>query len=293
LENAEADLEFVVRVTESRPKAKRQEDREKQYVASWQRRPGCLLLERADIKNGQVASRTVIAANERYEFSAHQAGAGGNGWQLKMFRMRKPHDADSAHFLVYQAYLFPLTSILNAKGRRLSEMMSDPDFHLKGAELKDGRAHVRVNFIDKAGAGAGSAIRGEIVFDPEMDWAVRDYELTDGDKINISRKAEFSGSLIGRYNVPSRITTEYRKALNSSALDLQRTAVFESVKKSSAHPGKFWLSAYDLPEPPGVEQPSKVSLQLLGIGTFLCGGLTALFWWLAKRRRARAIGGTV
>jgi hypothetical protein len=283
LEEMEAGLEFVVRVTETRENAKRPDDRQKEYVATWRRRPGCLLVERADVKTGQVVRRTVVAANEQYEFSARQSGKEGDSWQLRMFRMRKPQDADSNYFLVYQAHLFPLTSILNNKGQRFSEMMNDPAFHLKEAESKDGRVVLRTQYTPKKGA----PIRGEIAFDPAMKWAVREYRLTDGKTINISRKADFTERLIGQYRVPARIITEYRRSPDSSVVYLQRKAEFESVRKCSSSPEEFRLSAYNLPEPPGVERPATSRRSLLAVCALVCGALTALFWWLARRKKVR------
>jgi hypothetical protein len=171
-------------------------------------------------------------------------------------------------------------------------MIKDPDFKLKDAKLKDGRVSINLSFDDKVGKRTGNIVHANIDFDPQMKWAVRDYQLTDGDKFSISRKAEFADQRIDHYCPPVQIVSEYRRPHNSSFVYLTRTARFESVKKSAASPEVFRLRAYNLPEPPELETQVSNRFRIFTYLAIVFGGFTVLFWWLKKRNKGMPLGRT-
>jgi hypothetical protein len=285
LERAERGLEFFATVTQTDTWTVERKVIEKdKKELRWRARPGCLLVEETRYAGGQPALRLVTAKNEGYFFRVSQQ-VGKTDWRLQEVGPLQTPDAGFKSFLVYHGDLSPLTFFPSLTRPRLAELIADPACNLEDARPIGDFVAVQLGHREKYLELPEISRAGTIVFDPAMNWAVREFEFMQNSFTKISWKAELSRRDLDGYRpVASTVLT----TMNSVG-STRRKLVIDSVERANPAPGEFRLSAYGLPEPIFEGQPSSAGRSWLIAGAFASACATILFWRLSRRASRAAL----
>jgi hypothetical protein len=175
-------------------------------------RPDCLAMERTERKQRQVV-RTAFVVNPDYQFEVKQeTEARDDNWRL--VSVGRGDDAASAKvkaLRIYQltAYIHPATSFQTAAPRMLSELLNDPQFFVENAEWEGACVRLRIRYSEDVPHLPKGMIRGTILLDPQMGWAVRSYESRRGDRV-FSVANEFAEESIDGYRRVARSRVSIR-----------------------------------------------------------------------------------
>lgn len=190
--------------------------------------------------------------------------------------------------------------LLSLAGHDLAKLVKEPTFLLERVERIDrqGEQLVRVVFA-KTGSGQttkGGAFpiqTGSLVLDPQRYWCLRGYDVVGmhGD-MRMSRKVEIDivDSPSG-FPIPRRKVQIGESILQGGIRDYGQvlTELEERDPLPLPDDREFTLTAFGLPEPPGVEWKKPTPWYLwAGLAAVVCLILGAVFAWL-KRRSASTV----
>lgn len=170
----------------------------------------------------------------------------------------------------------------------LPEVMNDPAF--KVTEVKpqgiDGQPLVRIDFDYPSPSKPGLCIRGWMALDPDHDWILREYEIYRGPPPEIFMHFTYQiREGTDRHPMMTRQTWQWNSK-GERKWEERGEAEWQVVENSDVPLEEFTLSAFGLPEPPGIPvQRSRLHLWI-ALGGILCICIAALIRWQARRARA-------
>lgn len=288
----ELGLEFRARLTFLHPRSKYPDKRELHYDLRWNRRPESLVLEVQSEVNSASRHRYVVVYNDHYEFKA--VPVSDTSWKLEVFSRKPPQLVGPQHLtgfmLMFQPFMEPLTTVANNRGLRLSQLMEDPSFRLDGATWEGNQARVQFHYSVERVRDSALLCRADVLLDPNANWAINEYRLTVDQKV-IHWVTERATTKLDGYAPPVKATWTYYESSAAKTWYLKRTAVYESVKRSTVQPAAFRLSGYGLPEPAGIQVPASPIWPTLLAAAGFCAGIAGLAWWFAKRGNPQPTAG--
>ena len=144
--------------------------------------------------------------------------------------------------------------------------------------------------------GKANTLKGTLFFDPHMYWCIRSGEIQRTGDI-VSGTLKFHTKQVDSGGVLPPLSRQYDSdgEYVSTAGERNRKQIHQEVTLHQASPlpsdKEFTLSAFGLPEPPGLEQPVVRSWYLwAALAGVVCLVVAGLFGWLARRKRTISTG---
>lgn len=179
-------------------------------------------------------------------------------------------------------------------GKTFSEWRKSPTFKVLSLSQQPASEGVLVNIEceyttnEDTKPGNWPAFRAQVICDPKSSWAIKEQRITiqrrHQGRVAVTVLLEGSvtyGEPIDGLPVPAVVTEKLYANNNYNGEPIyKRVITLNGVKKSSPEEYEFSLSAFGLPEPPGVEwpRPTPWYLWLVGIGIACIVGAVAVRW---------------
>jgi hypothetical protein len=234
----------------------------------------------------------VEGVNPSYSFKLKRSNP-DRGWRITGLDFHVQPSASSAALkkLQEENLRFGVCNCLTLLNLWLPTLIQDPDFNISEIrpQESDGRQVIRIDFAypkadkDYPVKGALKIKGGWMVLDPEHDWILREYLLHTGQpqKYYIHRVFQIRE---GSYHHPIITKTTSRTVdKGESPWQSVSEAQFETVEQSDVPFEEFTLTAFGLPEPPGIEwkKPFPWYLVVGGVGIACLG----IFFFLRGRAK--------
>jgi hypothetical protein len=244
------------------------------------------------------------------EFGPNKSEAVAEGFNPSYsFRLKRPNPHSG--WVITQLNVLGQTSTFSDEQRQLQEsllqdvcdclrlnlwlptLIHDPDFKITAVKPQeiDGLPVIRFDFDypkpdkDYPHKGAMHIKGGWMVIDPEHDWILRDYLVLTSrpEKFFIRKTYQIRQ---GTNNHPI-ITHHTLQVVSTGAKPFESIGKgeWETVEQSDVPLEEFTLSAFGLPEPPGIQvHGSRLHLWIALVG-IVCLGIAAVIRWQMRRPR--------
>ncbi len=245
-----------------------------------------------------------VGFNPWYSFKLKRTNP-HSGWvitELNVFGQTFPFSDEQRQF--QENFVQSVCDCLRLHNLWLPTLIHDPDFKITAVKPQeiDGLPVVRFDFDypkpdkDYPRKGARHIKGGWMVIDPEHDWILRDYLVHEGQPEKYFLRQTFQ-IREGTNNHPI-ITHDTLQIVANGAKSFPGgkeewfesigNGELETIEQSDVPLEEFTLSAFGLPEPPGV-QVGKSRLHLwIALAGIVCLGIAVLIRW--QIRRARTAG---
>jgi hypothetical protein len=178
----------------------------------------------------------------------------------------------------------------------LPSLINDPDFNIiaiKPQEI-EGKPVVRFDFdypkpdSDYPVKGAMPLKGGWMTLDPEHDWILREYMVHAGqpEKYFIRKTFQIREGA-DRHPIITHVTVQI-VGKGENAFESFTEVEWQTVEQSDVPLAEFTLSAFGLPEPPGIQVESSRLYLWIALGGIVCLGIAAVIRWQIRRKRMAA-----
>lgn len=179
----------------------------------------------------------------------------------------------------------------------LPMIINDPDFKITGVKPQETDACTLVRFDfeypkpdnkDYPFRGGMRIKGGWMILDPEHDWILREYRIHDGLPEKFFDHVTFQvREGTDRHPIVTHQKWEMVSIKNGGYENIGGSE-WQQIEKWDVPLEEFTLSAFGLPEPPGMNvQESRLHLWI-ALGGISCIGIAALIRWQARRARVAA-----
>ncbi len=252
-------------------------------------RDGCALFLAQDLEGGDPPNHKglVLGINSRYGFELSRqtltapwtvANLGTDLSQGMTFRFASPPTEAVVQWTTFPTTLamipyFPMVGI------------EGPGFTLKRVTpttRNDGQVKVEFAYRPPTDKPRIPSIKnGWVLYDPQRSWTIREYNVQAvwAEKVvaSVVVAYEYKEAADG-FPIPQRVI---RRMTPIGGVDAERRYEFD-LEEADVPESDFTLSAFGLPEPTGVERPTRWYLWAAVLG-FGCLGLAVVLRWRARR----------
>lgn len=226
----------------------------------------------------EKVTETVDAKNKSYGFRLMRNEHGG--WQVRHLSKDK---LESVNEILQGEGMGLLKMPFLCGNRYLSEIFQEGRSELLGVTSSDDRGHalVRIDFIVLPSDDKWECIarRGWIRLDPQLGWAIWDYNVETRDGRTLTGKHEYDGILEGVPLLSGR-NIQYVKGRSETSKTLSWQDHLEGLSLVASPDKDFTLSAYGFSEP-RFNLSRRKSAALIALNVAVIIGLAA---WIAARR---------
>jgi hypothetical protein len=242
----------------------------------------------------------VYATNPKYAFHLRRAGTDSAWAILQVVDLSKENLPERFKYFL-DTFGIEATHLIKLDAQPLSEIVQSQSFHVDSCRVvqRDGEEAVEVVYTYERESAPGrraGRLKGTLLLDPKRFWSLRssEYEATfksderfksGNSKWRVTEFGETSESL----PVPKRIESDrdfYDNANHKERL-AYRSEFQVEVPRQLPKDDEFILSAFGLPEPPGLEWKRPTPWYLwLALAGIVCLALAVVFRKVTRRRTA-------
>lgn len=199
---------------------------------------------------------------------------------------------------IQEEHLRMISDGLRLESLWLPTLIKDPDFIIKTIKTQviDGLRVIRLDF-DYSNKGSVWTKGGWMVLDPEHDWIIREYVVHHGqpEKLYLHQVIQIQEGT-NHHPIVTRKTwrTFFRKKEKQNKDEKQfgigeiEETQQEVVERSEPPLEEFTLSAFGLPEPPGIQVAGSRLHLWIALAGIVCISIAVLIRW--QLRRTRTVG---
>jgi hypothetical protein len=247
----------------------------------------------------------VKGVNPSYSFTLRRANPKAD-WRLEQFQMREGINAPRDREKMRDEVLHDVCNCLTLWNLWLPSLVQDSDFKIKSVRPypEEKGEWVRVEFEypkrweEYPVKGGWRIPSGWMALDPEHDWILREFAVNykatrAGRERLVAYKKYDIREGTDRHPIITR-TTFRLSGIDEDGKPLEKVgeSQIQAVERAAVPLSEFTLSAFGLPEPPGVkwEKPTPVYVWILAAAG-ASGALAFGAHYLARRRQAATAGG--
>lgn len=245
-----------------------------------------------DQKSGSLSEAEAEGTNPSYSFKLKRRSA-DRGWIITDLKVSdQPTLFNDEQKKLQEKHLQAVCYCLTLENLWLPTLIQDPDFRITAIKPKeiDGLPVIRFDFDypkpdkDYPNQGGLRIKGGWMALDPEHDWILREYLVHTGHpEERYLRQTFHIREGTDRHPILTRDT--YQRVGKGEQVFGTIEAEWEAVERWDVPLEVFTLSAFGLPEPPGIPVERSRWHIWIAVGGIVCLGIAALIRWASRRAR--------
>jgi hypothetical protein len=249
-----------------------------------------------------MQNKDCFGMNPRYAFQLQRTQAGTSWAVVKIIDLTKESLPDRWQSK-YDDFRLEATGFVRLSGQPLSDIVQSPTFRVDrcSSTQKEGEEFVELSFTydhEKGPFLRAGLMKGTLLLDPKHFWCLRSAEYTATHKNDTRFQSATSkyrlselGATSGSFPVPKRYVDdkEFFPATGDKVKLNGRGEFNLDVPRRLPGDEEFTLSAFGLPEPPGLEWKRPIPWYLwLALAGLVCLALAVVLRTMMKRRTANS-----